>query len=232
MKHIGIIGAMEEEICKLRELMSDVKEMELAGMTFCEGILSGKDVILVKSGIGKVNMAVCTQILIDHFHVEELINTGIAGSLCNEINIGDIVVSTDTMQHDVDVTSSGYKKGIIPRMETSAFGADQNLIDLAVLSCQKVNPDIQVFQGRIVSGDQFICDDTIKKQIIADFDALCTEMEGAAMAQTAWLNKIPFVVIRAISDKADHSAEMDYAEFEAQAISHTVKLVSQMLQDR
>lgn len=229
MKHIGIIGAMEEEIQALREQLSDVKETTIAGMTFCEGTLSGKDVILVRSGIGKVNMAICTQILVDQFHVQQLINTGIAGSLCNDINIGDIVVSTDMMQHDVDVTSSGYKRGIIPRMETSAFPADQELIDLAVSSCKKVNPEVSVFQGRIVSGDQFICDDQIKKQIIADFNALCTEMEGAAMAQAAWLNKVPFVVIRAISDKADHSAEMDYAEFEAQAIHHTVKLVCQML---
>ena len=228
---IGIIGAMDEEILALRNEMEQVKETETASMIFCEGILSGKEVVLVRSGIGKVNMAVCTQILASHFNVEKVLNTGIAGSLCNEINIGDIVVSTDAMQHDFDATVFGYKKGEIPRMETSTFEADKEMTALAKCVCETVNPDIQVFTGRVVSGDQFISNDQVKEAIVKHFNGLCTEMEGAAMAQVAWLNKIPFVIIRAISDKADHSAEVDYDEFEAKAIEHTVKLVRQMISE-
>ena len=230
MKIIGIIGAMEQEVAALKEKMSETKETKMAGMTFCEGILCGRNVVVVRSGIGKVNMAVCAQILAGHFHVK-LINTGIAGSLCNDINIGDIVISTNAIQHDMDATGFGYERGVIPQMEQSCFEADQELIMLAKTACEKVNTDIQVFTGRVVSGDQFISKDEVKQDLIDTFQGLCTEMEGAAMAQVAWLNQIPFVVIRAISDKADHSAEVDYSEFEAKAIEHSVKLVCQMLED-
>ena len=231
MEIIGIIGAMEQEVATLKEKMTQVKELQFAGMTFCEGVLCGKNVVVVRSGIGKVNMAVCAQILAGHFQVNKLINTGIAGSLCNDINIGDIVISTNALQHDVDATGFGYTRGVIPQMEKSCFEADEALITLAKNACEKVNTDIQVFTGRVVSGDQFISKDEVKQDLIDTFQGLCTEMEGAAMAQVAWLNKIPFVVIRAISDKADHSAEVDYSEFEAKAIEHSVKLVCQMLED-
>ena len=231
MKKIGIIGAMDEEILALRNEMEQVKETEVASMTFCEGILSGKEVVLVRSGIGKVNMAVCAQILATQFQVDCVLNTGIAGSLCNDINIGDIVISTDAMQHDFDATVFGYKKGEIPRMETSTFVADEAMVALAKKVCEEVNKDISVFTGRVVSGDQFISNDEVKNAIVENFNGLCTEMEGASMAQVAWLNRLPFVIIRAISDKADHSAEVDYDEFEAKAIEHTVKLVRQMVKE-
>lgn len=231
MGMIGIIGAMEQEVAVLKEKMTQAKETKMAGMTFFEGTLCGRDVVVVRSGIGKVNMAVCAQILAGHFHVEQLINTGIAGSLCNEINIGDIVISTNAIQHDMDATGFGYERGVIPQMEQSCFYADESLIALAKNACEKVNQDIHVFTGRVVSGDQFISKDEVKKDLVETFQGLCTEMEGAAMAQVAWLNQIPFVVIRAISDKADHSAEVDYSEFEAKAIEHSVKLVCQMLED-
>lgn len=229
MGKIGIIGAMEQEVAALKQKMTDVTEVVLAGMTFLEGKLCNKDVIVVRSGIGKVNMAVCAQIVAGHFQVEKMINTGIAGSLCNEINIGDIVISTNALQHDVDATGFGYERGVIPQMDKSCFEADQELVALAKSACEKVNPDIQVFTGRIVSGDQFISKDEKKQDLVDTFQGLCTEMEGGAMAQVAWLNNVPFVVIRAISDKADHSAEVDYAEFEAKAIEHSVKLVCEMV---
>lgn len=228
MKRIGIIGAMEEEVNILKEKMQVQKIEKKAGMEFYQGILSGKEAVIVRSGIGKVNAAICTQILADDFSVEGVINTGVAGSLKNEINIGDIVLSSDALQHDMDATGFGYELGVIPRMETSIFKADTYMIETAKKVCEEVNPDIQVFVGRVVSGDQFISDGGKKDFLIKEFKGYCTEMEGASIAQAAYLNHIPYLVIRAISDKADHSAEMDYGEFEAKAIEHTVKLVSEL----
>lgn len=229
MNHIGIIGAMDEEVHIMKERMEDVTILKKASMEFYQGRLSGKDVVIVRSGIGKVNAAICTQILVDEFKVEAVINTGVAGSLRNEINIGDIVLSTDTLQHDVDATGFGYALGVIPRMEQSIFAADAGLLALAKEVCETVNPDITTFLGRVVSGDQFISDHDKKVQLVDTFAGFCTEMEGAAIGQAAYLNQIPFLVIRAISDKADHSAEMDYSEFEMKAIEHTVKLVTELV---
>ncbi|MBR5509347.1 MAG: 5'-methylthioadenosine/adenosylhomocysteine nucleosidase [Lachnospiraceae bacterium] len=225
IKKIGIIGAMEEEVEALRGKMESVQKTTKASMDFYSGKLSGKDVVLVRSGIGKVNAGICTQILADLFEVDAVINTGIAGSLKAEINIGDIVISTDALQHDVDATGFGYEPGIIPRMETSCFVADAELAAAAKAACEEAVPEIQVFTGRVVSGDQFISDRAVKDRITSQFSGMCTEMEGAAIAQAAYLNGIPFVIIRAISDKADDSATVDYPTFERQAIAHSVALV-------
>ena len=228
MKLIGIIGAMEEEVAKLKEQMNEVSIRTKAAMEFNRGKLNGKEVVVVRSGIGKVNAGICTQILVDDYQVDAIINTGIAGSLKSQIDIGDIVVSTDTLQHDMDATGFGYAKGQIPRMDVLSFPADENLIKLAMSVCERVNPEIHVFAGRVVSGDQFISDKAKKEWLIEQFSASCTEMEGAAIAQAASLNGIPFLIIRAISDKADDSAGMDYAAFEAQAIKHSVNLLLEM----
>ena len=211
--------------------MTGVSRVNKASMEFYQGKLNGKDVVVVRSGIGKVNAAVCTQILADVFEVEAVINTGIAGSLRNEINIGDIVVSTDALQHDMDAVEFGYPKGQIPGMKVFSFVANAALRETAVRVCQKVNPDIQVFEGRIVSGDQFVARAEVKNEIIKEFAGYCTEMEGASIAQAAYLNGIPFVVVRAISDKADNSATMDYPTFERQAAQHCVNLVGEMLRE-
>ena len=222
---IGIIGAMDEEVAILKESMEVQDMMERTGMTFVKGIMSGKEVVVVRSGIGKVNMGICAQILIDCFGVDTLINTGVAGSLDADINIGDIVISTDAVQHDVDATVFGYKVGEIPRMDTSYFEADKDLIELAKKTCDEVNPDIHSYVGRVVSGDQFISDNKKKHYLINEFDGYCAEMEGAAMAQAAHLNQIPFIILRAISDKADQEAAGSYEEFEKAAIKHIVRLV-------
>ena len=231
MNRIGIIGAMDIEVDALKEQMTGVTRVNKASMEFYQGKLNGKDVVVVRSGIGKVNAAVCTQILADVFEVEAVINTGIAGSLRNEINIGDIVVSTDALQHDMDAVEFGYPKGQIPGMKVFSFVANAALRETAVRVCQKVNPDIQVFEGRIVSGDQFVARAEEKNEIIKEFAGYCTEMEGASIAQAAYLNGIPFVVVRAISDKADNSATMDYPTFERQAAQHCVNLVGEMLRE-
>lgn len=226
---IGIIGAMEEEVAVLKESMDIEKVVEYASMQFYKGVLCGKKVVVVRSGIGKVNAAVCTQILADKFNVDILINTGIAGSLDAAIDIGDMVISTDLVEHDMDASIFGDPVGQIPRMDTFSFPADRELVKKAVQANTEANPDIKTFTGRIVSGDQFVSSAEVKDKLVNLFQAKCTEMEGAAIAHTAYLNKISCVIIRAISDKADNSATMDYPTFEKQAIKHSVKLVRNLL---
>lgn len=229
MAVIGIIGAMEEEVAAIKDKMQISGVLKKASMEFYKGTLQGKPIVVVRSGIGKVNAGLCTQILVDMFDVKMVINTGIAGSLDAKIDIGDIVISTEALQHDMDATQFGYPLGQIPRMETLAFPADEKMVRAAKEACEKVNPEIHVFTGRIVTGDQFVASSEVKDRIKANFDGLCTEMEGAAIAQAAWLNKVPFVIIRAISDKADNSAQMDYPTFERQAILHSVRLTEEMV---
>ena len=228
---IGIIGAMDEEVAKIKEQMENVTVFTKASMDFYEGTIVGKKVVVVRSGIGKVNAAMCTQILADRYEVDAIINTGIAGSLNADINIGDIVLSTDTLEHDMDAVAFGYPLGQIPRMDTLSFTADEKLRSVAKKVCEQVNPEISVFEGRIVSGDQFISDKAKKEWLVEQFDGYCTEMEGAAIAHAAYLNGIPFLIIRAISDKADDSASVDYPTFEAQAITHSVKLLLELCKE-
>ena len=141
---LGIIGAMDEEVAKIKEQMEDVQVMEKAGMEFFEGVLSGKKVVVVRSGIGKVNAALCTQILVDTYEVDAVINTGIAGSLNADINIGDIVLSTDTVEHDMDAVAFGYPLGQIPRMDTFSFETDSALRALAKRVCEEKLSEISV----------------------------------------------------------------------------------------
>jgi adenosylhomocysteine nucleosidase len=228
---VGIIGAMEVEVSKLKEMLQDTETKNKAGMTFVSGSLNGKPVVVVRSGIGKVNASICTQILADEYKVNYIINTGVAGSLRNEINIGDIVLSKDALQHDMDATGFGYAVGVIPQMEKSIFEADERLIQIAEKCIKEDITDINAFVGRVVSGDQFISDKGKKKWIVDNFQGYCTEMEGAAIAQAAYLNNIPFLIIRAISDKADDSATEDYPTFEAKAAQHCVKLLCEMVKE-
>ena len=226
---IGIIGAMEEEVAALKKEMKDAQIVEHASMTFYKGILCDKEAVVVRSGIGKINAAVCAQILIDSFGVDALINTGVAGSLDARIDIGDMVISTDAVHHDMDATGFGDPIGQVPRMDTLSFPADERLVKLASEANEAVNPDIHTFTGRIASGDQFVSLPEVKDRIVENFHALCTEMEGASIAHTAYLNKVSCVIIRAISDKADNSATMDYPTFEKKAIAHSVRLMKELL---
>jgi len=226
---IGIIGAMDVEVARLTAAMTKEREMERAGMHFCEGRIGGTEAVVVRCGIGKVNAGLCVQILCDLFGVTHVINTGIAGSLDEEINIGDIVVSIDAMYHDMDVTGLGYEPGQVPQLKVLAFPADKMLREAAVKACQEAAPEIGVFEGRVVSGDQFICERGRKDEIAKTFGGLCTEMEGAAIAQAAYINGIPFVIVRAISDKADESVHVSYAEFEAKAAEHCASIVEHMV---
>ena len=226
---IGIIGAMDEEVEKLKASITDAKTEEHNGLTFVTGKLNGKDVTVVRSGIGKVNAGACTAVLIDCYKVDYVINTGIAGSLDAHIDIGDIVISEDAVQYDMDATNFGYKLGEIPRVGTLEFKASDKLIAFAEEENRRVNSDIHTFIGRVCSGDKFVSDGETKEWIIKHFQGKCCEMEGAAIAQVAWQNKVPFVIIRAISDKADDSAHMDYPAFEKKAIEHCVKLTEALV---
>ena len=227
MTKLGIIGAMEEEVETLLGLMEEKRESERAGSRFFDGTLEGLPVTVVQCGVGKVNAALCTQILCDCFGVTHLVNTGIAGSLCADLDIGDLVVSQDAMYHDVDAVAFGYPMGQVPGMDVISFPADDELIGYAFAAAEAVNPGHTKI-GRVASGDQFVASKEVKQRIIDLTKGLCTEMEGAAIAQTAYRNKLPFVILRAISDKADDSAEMDYPSFERIA-AHRCAAVTQGL---
>ena len=214
MKKLGIIGAMSVEVEVLKENMENMQVFTHAGMEFCEGKLKGLDAVVVQCGVGKVNAAICAQILCSVYQVTHLVNTGIAGSLCAQLDIGDLVVSRDAMYHDFDCVHFGYEMGKVPGMDVVAFPGDEDLITRAYEAAEAVNPGHSRI-GRVASGDLFVARKEAKDAIIAKTGALCTEMEGAAIAHTAYRNKVPFVILRAISDKADDSAEMDYPTFEA-----------------
>lgn len=230
MSKTGIIGAMELEVEELKSKMTVSGIVKKAGMEFYEGTLGGAQVVIVRSGIGKVNAALCVQILVDIFDVTHIINTGVAGSLNAALDIGDILISKDAIHHDMDVTVFGYQPGEVPQLGTREFAADKRLMELAKTSCEKVNSGIHAILGRVVSGDQFISGKEVKEHLIKDFQGDCAEMEGASIAHGAYLNQIPFVIIRAISDKADDSAEMDYPAFEKAAARHSARLVEDMVQ--
>ncbi len=213
MTKLGIIGAMQVEVEILLGEMKEKTETRIAGMTFYEGKLEGLDSVVVQCGVGKVNAAMCAQVLCSSFGVTHLVNTGIAGSLCAELDIGDLLVSSDAMYHDFDCVHFGYEYGKVPGMDTVTFPADEEMKKLAFAAAEAVNPG-HTRIGRVASGDQFVAEKALKERIIASTQGLCTEMEGAAIAQTAYRNGLPFVILRAISDKADDSAEMDYPTFE------------------
>ena len=227
---LGIIGAMSIEVETLKNQLTELTVSEQTGMTFYDGCLDGLPAVVVECGVGKVNAALCVQILCDRFGVSHIVNTGVAGSLNAKLDIGDILISKDVIHHDVDVRVFGYPLGEVPQLGTREFRADENMIALALETCKEVIPDKQAIVGRVVSGDQFISSKEVKDALIANFQGDCAEMEGASIAHTAYLNNIPFVIVRAISDKADDSAEMDYPTFEREAAHHCAALIKEFVQ--
>ena len=215
---LGIIGAMDVEVATLKANMTEKTETTVAGSVYCEGKLEGLSVVVVQCGVGKVNAALCAQILCSCFSVTHMVNTGIAGSLDKELDIGDLVISRYAVYHDFDchILNPDYVVGQVPGLPVRAFPADEMLVKLAYAAADSLQSGHAKI-GTVASGDQFVAQKERKEKIIADTGALCTEMEGAAIAHGAWRNGVPFVVIRAISDKADDSAEMDYPSFEAMA---------------
>lgn len=227
---IGIIGAMHEEVVELKELMTELSEIEEANMSFFKGKLIDKEVVLVECGIGKVNSSVCATLLINQFKCEKIIFTGVAGGIDEDIEIGDIVISTDLIQHDFDTTAFGSAPGEIPRMKTSIFVADETLRVLAKESSLEIFDESKVREGRIVSGDQFISSAEKIKWLRETFNASAAEMEGASIAQVCYLFETPFVILRAISDKANHDAKVDFPSFVKLAAKNSKEIVCKMLE--
>ena len=224
---LGIIGAMDVEVATLKDAMEIKTEKTVAGSVYCEGTLENLSVVIVQCGIGKVNAALCVQVLCDCFGVTHIVNTGIAGSLNAKLDIGDFVISNEAVYHDFDVSVLGYQIGQVPGLAVRAFPADRLLMEMAFTAADSLCPGhVQI--GTVASGDQFVCSKEQKQAIIENTGGLCTEMEGAAIAHTAWKNGVPFVVIRTISDKADDSAEMDYPTFEAIAAKRCAEVTRLM----
>lgn len=229
MIKLGIIGAMAIEVETIKENIEGLETVEKGGMTFYQGTLETLPVVVVVCGVGKVNAALCVQVLCDCFGVTHIVNTGVAGSLCAELDIGDFVISKDAMYHDFDCSALNYPIGQVPGLQTHRFPADAMLGELAYSAAELVYAG-HTRMGTVASGDQFVSDKARKASIIENTGGLCTEMEGAAIAHAAWKNGVPFVVIRAISDKADDSAQMDYPTFEAIAAKRCAAVTRQMAQ--
>ena len=219
MAKLGIIGAMEIEVVILKSKLENARVTKVGPMEFFEGTLAGCQVVIVMCGVGKVHAAMCTQVLCSNFGVTHIVNTGVAGSLDANLDICDVLVSTDAVQHDMDVHYLGYEVGRVPGLDTTAFTADEKLMKLAYEVSEEIRPG-HTRLGRVATGDQFVCSDEQKAKIIADTGASCTEMEGGSIAQVAYVNQVPFVILRAISDKADGSAELDYPTFEKMAAAN------------
>jgi len=223
-KYIGIIVATPEEMKELKSIIMESKKITIFNLDFYKGKINDKNYVLVKCGVGKVNAARTTQILIDNFDVESIINVGVAGGLNNKINIGDIVIGEKLVQHDFDITAFGYEKGYIS--ETGRFfESDKELIK----KCMKVKIDnIQIMLGTIASGDIFCTDTKMKEKIRTKFNSDCVEMEGASIAQTAYLCNIPFLVIRAISDIPNRNNQIDYEQFVKKAAKNCAEFIKSM----
>lgn len=226
---IGIIGAMEEEVESFLQGMSNISTITKAKIKFYQGDFKNCKIVLCKSGVGKVNSAVCTQILIDDFGIDRVIFTGVAGAVDPALEIGDIVISTSALQYDIDATSLGFEKGVIPYADKSIFLADTKLVELAEKVCGEME-DVKVFSGLVLSGDRFIADSDTSSQLYQQYKGLCTEMEGAAVAQVCYMNNIPFVIIRTMSDKANHSAEINFAEFTKAAARRSYTIVDKLIE--
>ena len=231
---IAIIGAMPEEVEALVEKMENTETVDRGSRRFVRGTLAGRDVVITVSGVGKVNAASCTQQVIDLFEPEAVINTGVAGGLAEGLSLGDIVISEDAVQHDVDSTVFGYMPGQVPDMEVTAFPADEKLISAAVEAGQIAEREASfkgsVTRGRILSGDLFLTDEEKKAQLREVFHGACVEMEGAAIGQVAHVNMVPWVIVRCISDMADNPDVDAYYAFKMEAVRVSVIVVLSMME--
>ena len=225
---IGIIGAMPQEIKTLSDHLQNIKKTQLAGEPVYSGRINDVEVVLIQSGIGKVNATIATALMIERFKPFAIINTGSAGGIDQRLNIGDIVIGSNITHHDVDITAFGYAAGQMAQMPEN-YLCDKKLITLAKKSASAFS-DASIHNGQIVSGDQFISSSAHFKQIKTTFpDAYAVEMEAAAIAQTCYSFALPFVVIRAISDLADEKASASFDRFIEKAGNQSAKMVMNML---
>ena len=224
MKYIGIIAAMNEEVDAIKKIMTDISVKGIYELEFVTGKINGKEVVLVKCGVGKVNAARTTQILLNNFDIEYVINVGTAGSLNENIEIGDIVIGEKLVQHDFDITAGGREKGYITDVG-KYFYSDKNLIEKAKQTIETINENFNAFIGTIATGDIFVQDIKVKDGIKVEFNADCTEMEGAAIAQVCMLDNIPFIVIRSISDKPNGNNAIDFEKYLELACERYTKFI-------
>lgn len=226
---IAIIGAMEEEVTLLRENISNPVVETIAGCEYTSGTMKGKEVVLLRSGIGKVNAAMSTVVLLQHFKPDCIINTGSAGGFDPALNVGDVVISTEVRHHDVDVTAFGYEYGQVPQLP-AAFTADEKLKEIAVQSVKKMG-DVQVVSGLIATGDSFMSDPTRVEAIRDKFDSLqAVEMEAAAIAQVAHQFGTPFVIIRSLSDIAGKESDLSFDQYLEKAALHSANMVMNIVE--
>ena len=224
-KYIGIITAIDEEYDAIKDVMENKEKIKIYNLTIYKGQINNKDCLLTKCGVGKVNSARTTQILTDKFDLSYVINVGSAGGLNDNLNIGDIVVGTQLVQHDFDTTSFGYEKGEIPNTGRF-FKSDKKLIE----KCKNIRIDnINIIEGIIASGDIFLNEVYMKEKINKKFKADCGEMEGAAISQVCYLNNIPFIVVRSISDKPNGNNEIDFDRYIKFASKNCAKFILQMV---
>jgi len=228
MGTIGIIGAMEVEVKELKEQMQITRQLTKAGMEFCEGILEGQDVVVVRSGVGKVNAAVCSQTMILKYSPDIMINVGVAGGLSEEFKIGDIAVADSVVEHDMDTSPIGDPVGLISGINLVNIPCDKKLADLMEQAVSKVGT-ITSKRGVIASGDQFISKQEQRDRIKDNFGAIAAEMEGASIGHVCYMNGVPFGVLRAISDGANDDSHMDYPEFAKMAAANSIKIILELL---
>lgn len=226
MKTIGIIGAMNEEVELYISELTNSKKTEISGITFFQGDLNKNNVIIVKSGIGKVNASICAQILINKFNVSKIISTGVAGALNPSLEIKDIIISKDSVHHDMDGVGLGFEKGQIPFTDWKFFNSCENLKNIALESSKRLG--LKAKEGRVLTGDQFITDNKLGS-LREEFNGDCVDMEGAAIAQVCKINNISHIIIKAISDKADHSATVNFKEFLNEASKNSFRLTKDII---
>lgn len=228
-KTFGVIGAMDSEIDHLSNVMIDCKTERAADLVFFCGKIGNCDLVLVKCGVGKVNAARCTQMLIDRYAPDYVINTGIAGGVGDGLRVGDLVIGTELVQHDFDISKFGYARGYISGIgdgkSPSVFCSDATLTEAFLRTVCAFLPNDRVHKGRIATGDLFVADAADKRALKDGFSALAAEMEGCAIAQTADANGVPFVVVRAISDLADGSAPGSFLTFERETADLSARAI-------
>lgn len=228
MKRLGIIGAMAEEVALLTSRLDACETRQHVGCTFHSGRLHGVDVVILQSGIGKVNAAVGTTLLLDMYQPEAIINTGSAGGFGDHLAVGDVVISTEVRHHDVDAVVFGYEHGQVPKMP-AAYHPDSRLVEAARNSAAMLS-GLRVVEGLIATGDIFMADPTAVALVRGRFPTmLAAEMEAAAIAQTCHLYGCPFVVIRALSDIAGKQSDLSFKQFIDQAATHSAQLVETMI---
>ena len=225
---LGIIGAMSEELEILLKDMQLESQKVIANMTFNKGKLWNQDVVAVVCGIGKVNAAICTQILISEFGANKVINVGVAGGIGKEIYPGDVVIANNLVEHDMDCSVFGDAIGQVPRMNTFDFKCDPELISIAKKACEEIS-ELNSFTGRIASGDQFVANLEKIQWLDQEFGAISCEMEGASIAHTCYVNNVPFVVIRSISDNANNGAHVDFEKFTPIAVKNSTAILKEMI---